>query len=97
VPFHCSPPSNGEIPYDQARPIISDRCGQIAPLASKMPNNAAMGSRQLIFANTGTQQCGSCDIKHCVIGSIDRAVGIAILQFARAGQSTRSLCSKIAG
>ena len=46
----------------------------------------AMGSGQLILSDAGTQQCSSRDVEHRIIGSVDRTVGIVVLQFARGGQ-----------
>ena len=31
---------------------------------------SAMGSRQFVLSDTGTQQCGSRDIEHRLVGSV---------------------------
>jgi hypothetical protein len=43
----------------------------------------------------GTQPCSSRDIEHLIIGSVDRTVGIAVLQFARGGQCGLGFKSKV--
>jgi hypothetical protein len=54
-----------------------------------------MSSGQLVLSDTGTQQCGSRDIEHRIIGSVDRTVGIAVPQFARSGQCALGFKSKV--
>ena len=54
-----------------------------------------MGSGQLILSDTGTQQCSSRDVEPRIIGSVDRTVGIVVLQFARGGQCALGFKSKV--
>src|ERR1700691_1946046 len=47
---------------------------------AKCFDDSAMRSWQLVFGNTGTQECGLCEVEHRIIGSTNRAVIVAGVQ-----------------
>ena len=54
-----------------------------------------MSSGQFVLSDAGAQQCSSRDVEHRIIGSVDRTVGIVVLQFARGGQCALGFESKV--